>query len=107
MVSQGNLTGALNPEVTSVVPGEVEFTWENNSEDANASESDKVLLVVYNPVKQRAVTVVGGNTRIGGSQPVTLPDSFTGDEVQCYISFGNLTQSVISDSVYAGGIIVA
>src|SRR5664279_491548 len=86
LVSQGTLPGALNPEVTSSTAGEVEYSWEDNSDDTDAAASDKVLLVVYNPVKKRAVTVVGGNTRIGGSQSVTLPNDFTGDEVQCYIS---------------------
>jgi len=107
LVSQGNRPGALNPEVTSSTAGEVEFTWEDNSNDTDASPDDKVLLVVYNPVKKKAVTLVGGNTRIGGSQSITLPSSFTGDEVQCYISFGTPTQSVISNSEFAGGIIVS
>jgi len=107
LVSQGTLPGALNPEVTSSTAGEIEYSWEDNSDDTNASENDKVLLVVYNPVKKKAVTVVGGNTRIGGSQSVTLPSSFTGDEVQCYISFGTPTQSVVSNSEFAGGIIVS
>ncbi len=107
LVSQGTRPGALNPEVTSSTAGEVEFTWEDNSDDTDASPDDKVLLVVYNPVKKKAVTLVGGNTRIGGSKSVTLPNSFTGDEVQCYISFGTPTQSVISNSEFAGGIIVS
>ncbi len=107
LVSQGNLPGALNPEVTSSTAGEVEYSWEDNSTDTNASPSDKVLLVVYNPVKKQVVTVVGGNTRIGGNQSVTLPDSFTGDEVQCYISFSDITQAVLSNSEFAGGIIVS
>ncbi len=107
LVSEGILQGALNPEVTSSTAGEVEYTWENNSDYGNASKDDKVLLVVYNPVKKRAVTIVGGNTRISGSQSITLPSSFTGDEVQCYISFGTSTQSVVSNSEFAGGIIVS
>ncbi len=107
LVSQGSLPGALNPEVTSSTAGEIGYTWEDNSDDTNASENDKVLLVVYNPVKKRAVTVVGGNTRIGGSQSITLPSNFSGDEVQCYISFGTATQSVVSNSEFAGGIIVS
>ena len=106
LVSQGNLPGALNPEVTSTTAGEIEYTWEDNSDDTNADASDKALLVVYNPLKNRAVTVVGGNTRSGGSQSITLPAKFTGDEVQCFISFSNETQAVLSNSEYVGGIIV-
>ena len=107
LVSRGILPGALNPEVTSTTAGEVEFAWADNSTDTNAMPGDKVQLVVYNPVKHQVVTEIDGNTRISGSQSVTLPDSFTGDEVQCYISFSNENQSVLSNSTFAGGIIVS
>ena len=106
LVSEGNLTGALNPEVTATVAGEIGYTWEDNSDDTIALKDDKVLLVVYNPAKKRAITVIDGNTRAGGSQSITLPSTFTGDEVQCFISFANATRSVVSNSEFVGGIIV-
>jgi len=106
LISEGTLPGALNPEVTATVAGEIGYTWDDNSSDTNASTNDKSLLVVYNPTKKRAVTVIDGNTRAGGSQSITLPSAFTGDEVQCFISFGNATRSVVSNSEYVGGIIV-
>ena len=106
LVTEGNLTGALNPEVTATVAGEIGYTWEDNSDDTIALKDDKVLLVVYNPAKKRAITVIDGNTRAGGSQSITLPSTFTGDEVQCFISFANATRSVVSNSEFVGGIIV-
>jgi len=107
LVSEGTLPGALNPEVTSTTAGEIEYTWADNSDDTNASETDKALLVVYNPVRNKAVIIVDGNTRIGGSQSITLPSKFSGDEVQCFIPFGNETKSVLSKSEFVGGIIVS
>lgn len=106
LVSQGSLPEALNPTAVSTTASEVKFTWEDNSLDTNAMPDDKVLLVVYNPVKKRAVTVEGGNTRTSGSQVITLPDSFSGDEVQCYIAFQNANQSVLSNSQFVIGLIV-
>ena len=103
----GNLPGALNPEVTSTTAGEIEYTWENNSTDTNASPTDKALLVVYNPARSQVITVVDGNTRTGGSQTITLPSNFSGDEVQCFISFANENQAVLSNSEFVGGIIVS
>lgn len=67
---------------------------------------DKVLLVVYNPAKLQAVSVVGGNTRVEGSQSITVPALFLGDEVQCYIAFQNANQSVLSDSQYIGSLVI-
>ena len=105
-VSQGNLPGAMNPAAASATSGEVRFTWENNTWETDASADDQAVLVVYNPIKLAAVSVIGGITRSVGAQTVTLPNSFAGDEVQCYIAFTNANQSVISNSQYVMGLIV-
>ena len=106
LVSEGLLTEALNPSAVSSTAGKIEFTWEDNSDDTYAESTDKAMLVVYNLVKKRAVTVVGGNTRTGGTQTIMLPASFSGDEVQCFIGFQNGNQSVMSNSQFVIGLIV-
>ena len=106
LVSRGTLPGALNPTAVSLIPGEIEFTWDDNSLDTSAMTDDKVLLVVYNPSKQHAVTVVGGNTRVSGSQTITVPATFVGDEVKCYVAFQNANQSVISNSHWVSSLVV-
>ena len=106
LVCRGNLTGALNPEATSLIPGQIEFTWDNNTLGANSQADDKVMLVVYNPTKQFAATVIAGNTRASGSQTIVLPAAFAGDEVQCYISFQNASQSVVSNSQFVSQLVV-
>ena len=106
LVAHGILPGALNPQVQSTSLGHVDFTWQDNFEESTAMASDTVLLVVYNPAKQRAVTVIGGNERSSGAQSVTVPATFAADEVQCYIAFQNANQSVLSDSIYVGSVFV-
>ncbi|MDP3431911.1 MAG: DUF6266 family protein [Bacteroidota bacterium] len=107
LVSRGNLPGALNPQIVSNTPGEINFSWTDNSHGSNAKANDKVLLVVLNPAKQWAETIVAGNTRSSESQVITVPQTYTGDEVQCYIAFQDEKQTVLSNSVYAGAIVVA
>jgi hypothetical protein len=68
--------------------------------------NDRAVLLVYHPEKGQAVTVLEGNMRTSGSQIVTLPTDFEGAEVQCYIAFRNASQTVMSDSRYAGGVVV-
>ncbi len=106
LVSRGSLPGALNPQVQSTTLNQVSFTWQDNSQDSTASATDKVLLVVLNPVKQKAITIIGGNERSVGEQAIEVPSTFAGNEVQCYIAFQNANQSVLSNSVYVGSIIV-
>jgi len=107
LVSRGSLPGAFNPTVESTIAGQVEFTWEDNSSDADANVSDLVLLVVYNPSKQQAITVIGGNSRTAGRQMVTVPKAFSGDEVFCFIAFQNANQSILSNSTFVGTFMVA
>lgn len=107
LVSRGTLAGALNPSVVSITPGQVDFTWEDNTQEANASATDLALLVVFNPAKQQAITIEGGNTRSFAGQAMTVPSSFSGDEVHCYIAFQNANQSVLSNSAFVNSIIVA
>lgn len=106
LITQGKLAGALNPVVSSPASNLVEFTWEDNSSAHNAMRADKAILVVYNPKKGLAVTSFAGNYRDGGSQTITLPANFAGDEVLCYIAFQNAIQTMISDSEFAGGLMV-
>ena len=106
LVSRGPLPGALNPEVRLTPTGEIEFTWENNSMVNEAMSDDKVLLVAFNSTRQEVVTIMDGNLRSAGSQVITLPSTFAGDEVQCYIAFQNTHKLVVSDSEFVGCILV-
>ena len=104
LVSRGSLPGALNPQVQSTIPNQIDFTWQDNSQDSTASPNDRVLLVVLNPSKQKAISIIGGNERTVGQQSIEVPSTFMGDEVHCYIAFQNINQSVLSDSVYVGSV---
>lgn len=106
LVSQGKLPAAVNPEVTSPATGQVEFSWQDNSSDKGALPNDRAVLLVYNPEKGQAITLIDGNMRTEGSQLITLPPAFAGVEVHCYIAFRNASQTVISDSRWAGEVVV-
>jgi hypothetical protein len=107
LVSRGNLAGALNQVASSTVAGTVKFDWEDNSGEIGASANDKTLLVVYNPSQNQAVTVSELAERADGTQTVTVPDSFAGDLVECYIAFITVDGQVVSNSAFAGAVTVA
>jgi len=107
LVTRGNLAPALNQAAASTVAGTVLFTWTNNSDEANASATDKSLLIVYNPGKNQAVTFSELGTRADGTQAVTVPHSFSGDLVHCYMGFITVDGKLVSNSKYAGAITVA
>jgi len=107
LVSRGSLPAALNQAAASTVAGTVVFTWDDNSDESGASALDKTLLVIYNPVKHQAVTVSELAERADGTQTVTVPDSFSGDLVQCYMAFISPDGKDLASSRFAGAVTVA
>jgi hypothetical protein len=106
LVARGNLAGVLNQVASSTVAGTVKFDWEDNSGEIGAAAIDKTLLVVYNPTQNQAVTVSQLAERADGTQTITVPDSFSGDLVECYMAYINASGQV-SNSAFAGAVTVA
>ncbi|WP_444671053.1 DUF6266 family protein [Flavobacterium columnare] len=102
LLSRGNLTGALNPVFDLTTSGQVQFSWDDNSNDGNALPTDKVMVVAYNPIKGESVYLSGGATRADLSQTVIIPNSYAGDELQLFISFMNAEETQLSNSIYIG-----
>ncbi len=106
LVARGNLAGSLNAVASSTVAGTVKYDWDDNTGEIGASAIDKTLLVVYNPVQNQAVTVNELAERADGTQTVTVPSSFSGDLVQCYMAF-IAEDGTVSNSAFAGAVTVA
>lgn len=107
LVSRGPLPGALNPAAISSVACKIDLTWDDNSSETGAAGEDKALVVIYSPLTQKAVTIVDGVSRAVGNLTITLPESFSGQQVHCYIGFQDASQAIISDSAYVGAVLVA
>jgi len=107
LVSRGEIAPALNQTAASTVAGTILFTWEDNSDEINASANDKTLLLIYDPVKSQAVAINYLATRDSKTETITVPKSFSGDLVQCYIAFTDNDEIDVSNSMYAGAITVA
>ena len=106
-VSRGILPGVLNGAAASSVAGKVDFTWDDNTMGTNTLGTDKVVLLVYNPLRNQAVWLIGGRIRAEGTDSVTVPNLFSGETVECYIGFTNPEESVFSDSQWVGSVEVA
>jgi len=107
LVTRGLIPPSLNQVAGSAGSGTIRFTWDDNSSETGASGSDKTLLAVCNPGKLQAITINELATRAQKSQVVTLPTSFPGDLVHCYIGFIKEDGTEVSNSMYAGPVIVA
>jgi Family of unknown function (DUF6266) len=102
LLSRGTLSGALNPVFDLSTPGQVQFGWDDNSNEGNALATDKVMVVIFNPLKGESVLITDGATRADLSQTVVIPNSYAGDDLQLFISFKNVEETQLSNSIYIG-----
>ena len=112
-VSQGSLTPAYNTGLSSTVAAEVNLTWADNSGQGAAAADDVAMVVVYNPELKDAVFMLNAGARSDLSANVSLPDSYSGTSVHCYLCFTALSNALggqagksISKSVYVGSVAV-
>ncbi|MGY6648034.1 DUF6266 family protein [Wenyingzhuangia sp. IMCC45574] len=102
LLSRGSLSTALNPTSDLSTAGQVDFAWNDNSSDGNASTTDKAMLLVYNPTRKESVIVKDGADRSTGSESVSIPTSFAGDTVELFMAFVSEDGNQVSNSVYLG-----
>ncbi|RTY87436.1 DUF6266 family protein [Flavobacterium sp. RSP15] len=102
LLSRGTLSGALNPVFDLTTPGQVQFSWDNNSNEGSALPTDKAMFVVYNPLKGESILITDGAARTDVSQTVTIPNSYVGDEILMFISFKNFAETQLSNSIFIG-----
>jgi hypothetical protein len=110
LVADGSLPSVLNPVAASTVAGTVLFTWDDNSDETGAADTDTIVAVVYNAVKNWAVTISNLADRGEGTLAVTVPSAFSGDLVHCYLYFNTVAGAEVnnvSKSKYAGAVTVA
>lgn len=105
LVSRGTLAGALNPQVKAE-EGQLTFTWQNNADNIEVMDTDRVLLLAYHPGRQKAVYLIGGNTRDVGFQQLPIPSLFQEEELHCYLAFQNMEMTSASNSQWLGSIVV-
>jgi len=104
--SVGRLELPGNAEVASVTGGDVKFDWTHTlPNDRYIDATDLLTVMVYNPLKDKFVSVRSIVARSAMTYTLALPADFVGDSVHCYISFNSvLTKNLVSNSLYLGSI---
>jgi len=106
LISRGSLTPTVN-FIATPIKGAINFEWDDNSNLNTSKETDKALLAVVNPAKSEAIFDTAGATRAEASQSLSMPAGWAGDTVEAYLGFISEDGMEVSNSVYAGSIVVA
>ena len=105
LVARGNMPNAQAPSAVSSVAGAVAFSWTDNSGIGKAHPSDSTILVVYCEALNQTAFTVGGAIRSAGSGTISVP-TFSGHEVQTWLTFMGYNGKEIATSLYTGKVTV-
>lgn len=106
MFSLGLLDLPNTPEVSVVAAAKLDYSWAATTGDTNGLATDKLTFVVFNPSKNKFVTLKGGAVRSALAYSLQLPGDFSGDTVEAYFSMVSADGKLVSDSFYVGSFIV-
>lgn len=107
LVSRGNLTGADGGAASSPSAATVEVTWTDNSGSGSALATDKALILLYNSARGESVFTTAGPARSVGTESITVPSEYTGEDVEVFLGFISADGSKVANSSYLGSVSVA
>jgi hypothetical protein len=107
LVTRGNLSGAANGAASSPSAGDVQITWDDNSGSGSAQATDKALIVLLNTTRQEAVFTTAGPARSAGTETISVPSKYTGEDVEVFLGFISEDGSKVANSSYLGSVTVA
>lgn len=106
-ISKGDLLGIQNPAVAASNTGGLLYTWDDNSGQGSAKETDKLIVVAYAPEQDLYFTELKAGLRNTSAAAIALPDYFSGLEVQSWVTFASADDKSYATSVYMGAVTVS
>lgn len=105
LVSRGPLMPPMNVQV-GITGGAVQISWDDNSASGSAKPTDRTLAIVINPKNEKAAYKTAGAPRAAGVETLNIPTDWTGTQVEVYLGFVSEDGNNVSDSVYAGSVMI-
>lgn len=100
-LSRGNLLLPNSP--TAVIESNaLSVSWTDNTDDIAAFAKDIACLAVRNSVKGQWLYTLSGGERSTRQASMNLPSAWSGDSVDCWLSFRKFDGEEVSPSVYLG-----
>lgn len=106
LITKGDLASFQNVELVPQTGGVLSLTWEDNSVQGNALETDKVSLVCY--FEELGVFEIYKGVALRGDAiaEITVPSIYTGKVAQVYAYFCNEAETQACNSVHLGAVTI-
>lgn len=106
LYSKGKLDLPNTPAIAVTTAAKLDYSWLAVTGDTNALPTDKMTFVVYNPSKDKFVTMKGAILRSALAHSLQLPPDWSGDTVEAYFSVVSANGKLVSDSYYVGSFLL-
>lgn len=104
LISKGYLAWMEATGLSAEPGGNLSLSWEDNSGQAFASEDDKLLVSVYAPALNKFELFIPAALRADQAVTLSLPPSFSGQQIQCWATFVTHTEKAAATSTYLGSV---
>ncbi|MGE4514611.1 MAG: DUF6266 family protein, partial [Chryseobacterium sp.] len=106
LITKGDLTGFQNMTAAPQTGNIIRLSWENNSTQGNASETDQVNVICYCEELDRFEIFESVAVRTDLTKDVILPAAYMGKEIQVWSYLHNGKGTAACNSVYVGAVIL-
>lgn len=100
MYSKGFLSGAYAAAAVVDTPATIKLSWTAQLDTGEGLPTDMATIVVYNPVKNQFVRLIGAAARSALAFNLTVPPDFAGDACHVWMSMVSANGKLVSDSKY-------
>ncbi|WP_285008558.1 DUF6266 family protein [Pedobacter faecalis] len=105
LFSKGKRAPLSDLAVATTEEAQLDFSWTATIDVLQpGAPDDEVVIIIYNPLKQKFVISPAGILRSALSYDMALPPAFSGDNVEVYASVLSADEKEVSTSVYLGSV---
>ena len=105
IMTKGELPSVQEPDVVPAAGALLGCSWEDNSDQGLANPDDLFLIVIYNETR-KLFDYQHTAARSALSFNMQLPATWTGEEVQCWVSFISADEKKQANSIYMGAMVL-
>ncbi len=106
LITKGDLADPQNAVVTAAAGGQLNYSWDDNSGQANAAADDVFCTVVFCEELGTFALYDSSVTRADALATQSVPGTMTGKPVQVYCYFRNSVGANASNSAYLGETVI-
>ncbi|AOM78114.1 DUF6266 family protein [Pedobacter steynii] len=103
ILSRGSLPVAKDIKIDKTGAG-ILISWDPDCSDRSVSHDDRVMIMLYHPLRKKASSFLNAARREEGSRLLKITEEWMNEPIEAYLCFKTADEKQISDSIYIGNL---